>query len=472
MRTVARRYRYETVAPVGVPLDVEPGDNSIERAVREITGVREGIIPDALLARVVELRVSGHGLRDLRPLARLPRLERLWIRTHARCALEPLHSLPSLRELALTDLPLDDLAPLAALTQLRALRLENLPPVDLGPLASLGSLEDLCLRRTRVASLAPLAGLTQLRELELTDGVLLEDLSALAALPSLRYINVTGTRVLRVGGVAARARAGELQIDGLECEPNFRVVAESSSPPCDARGLCAEIGREAERLLRWPCAVKGLITDGGATLPFGDNGWKVPARSGLGAALEQIWRPLALRAPGFSAQLAAHVVALALLEPLGGDDPALAYLYRRACVCHPRDSYGVLIGRAPSAATTSAAFRLPAALRELYAVHGGLASGDVELLTPEAVAPLTPECRGRLDGFRRRNQGQLPDQFRVFLKDGDAGGKVFDLDRLDVRNDPIVRRWYPETIEVEGNSSFWDWFADEAPELLLHTDRN
>jgi hypothetical protein len=44
---------------------------------------------------------------------------------------------------------------------------------------------------------------------------------------------------------------------------------------------------------------------------------------------------------------------------------------------------------------------------------------------------------------------------------------VLDLDRLDARHDPLVRRWYPETSEIDGAAPFWDWFEDHAPAFLL-----
>ena len=456
LTSLSRRYRYEDAEPATLDWSAELGDNSIERALREATGNWDGPLEERALARVEELRVSGLRLSDLTPLGRLPRLRSLWIRSRAVRSLAPLARLLSLRELVLTDLPVEDLAPLASLTQLERLRLENLPVRSLTPLAPLRALTDLCVRGGRVGSLLPLARLCALRELELTDGEPFAELEVLARLPSLRYVNLSGTPVAREPVLPG------VHIDGLRGDGPMCILS-SPSPSAWQPPTLAEVACLGERALRWPCTVSGLFTDGAQATPFAANPWGLPAELTPAQALERLWGPLERRAPGFLALLRARAFGLALLRPLGADQPVLAYLLRGEgervasllIGLQPRDPGDLDVG----------AFRLPCALRELYAVHAGLASEVAILRPPHELHSLLPAYARTPERFERRNGGQHADQFRLFCDDGD--GEVFDLDRLDVRGDPIVRRWYRDTAEVRGNACFWDWFEDHAPDRFL-----
>jgi hypothetical protein len=428
--------------------------------------VHAGPIPDEHLQRVIELRVSGHRLRDLAPLAPLRQLRRLWLRSPLVTDLGPLASLGALRELTLVGLPARDLGPLAALTRLERLRLERMPVGELGPLASLTRLEDLCLRRLLVDDLEPLTALGRLRVLEITDGATLAGLGAVARLRALRYLNLAGTRVLDASGISERPA---LYVEGLD--PVATIGTPPSRPGLDGDGahITAEISRAAERRLHWPCRVAGLALRAAQLVTFEDNPWRIPATTTLANACALVWGPLAQRAPRFSRRLVEEVDGLALIAPLGGDEPALAYLGAGDCACHPGRGLRLLLGAAPRdpARDRAQGFRLPLALRELYSVHAGLVADDTTLLGADGVRPLSALCLGRLLPFRRANQGLSPDQFRIFVTDED-GGKVLDLDRLDARGDPMVRSWYAETHEVAGQAPFWDWFEDQAPEALLH----
>ena len=455
------RYRYDRGEARAVDLASELPDDAIRRALREAAGPDPRVWP-----RVTELRVSGHSLRDLTPLASLPSLQRLWLRAPSVTSLEPLGGLTALKELTLVDVPVAELAPLGALSRLERLRIERMPVDDVTPLAQLHRLTDLCLRRTGVSDLRPLTNLPRLRILELTDGTTLATLQPLEEMRALGYVNLAGTRVLRVGDL--RRRRPGLHLDGLACAPTVRSATRGVLP-LDARAAATEIAYAAERILRWPCRVTGLALRDGQAAPFQRNPWRLPAKTSLEHAVERLWGPFARRAPQFGALLERELAAIAQVSPLGGDEPVLVYVLDRRCACHPSRRVQVLMGRAPRASDRlgAGAFRLPLALRELYSVHGGLVTDDVELYGPDRLRSLSSSCRGRLQQFRRANRGQLPDQFRLFLVDGE-GGKVFDLEHLDGRGDPLVRRWYVDTHEVAGQAPFWEWFEDHAPEQLLH----
>lgn len=448
--------RWDTQPPGVVDLAAPLSDNSLDRALREATGVRAGPIPPASLGAVVELRVSGHRLRDLSPLFALPALERLWVRSRHLHDLAPLQRLGALRELTLTDLPVIDLRPLGKLERLQRLRIENLPVTDLSPLGALERLEDLCLRSTLVADLKPLERLKRLRELELTDGLPLADLSVLARLPRLRYVNLVGTRVEKIGGLPARLHA--VHFEGLD-QPCTRVIE-----PRQAGGELGEAGvaRLAAAVLGRPCGVRGLCDTRGAVLAFARNPWGIPSRADMPRALETLWRPLRRRAPQFAGRLRQAVGAVALLDPEGDAAPCIGYFHRGSS-----GEAALLVGRAPRdpASADEQGVRLPLALRELYSVHAGLFAEGTRLLPPAGVRPLAECSNRRADPLRHRGGDPL-EPYRLFLQDGD-GGEVLDLDRLDARGDPIVRRWYRSEDEIEGHASFWDWFEDHAADALL-----
>jgi hypothetical protein len=419
------RYRYDQVGAALLDFEASLPDDVIDRAVRNLTGVEVGPIDAELLDRVVDLRLCGRALRDLTPLGGFPRLQRLSLRAPAVVDLRPLAELGALRELELVDLHAADLA----------------------PLGRLGRLENLCLRRVAVGALdlTPLAALERLRVVEITDCSQVTDLAPLEKLPHLQYVNLAGTPILSMGGLAKRPR---LHLEGLDAAPPMRVISgETPAQP-------AELAAAAERILRWPCRIAGLATRAGTTIDFAASPWKLPSRPSLNEAIDQVWSLLDRRAPGFRRCLRESVHALALLEPLGGEAPALAYV----------TGAGLFVGHAPHDSETGA-FRLPLALRELYAVHGGLAGEGARLLGAAELETLDAECGGRLQQFHRANRGADPDRFRLVLAD-EEGGQVLDLDRLDGRGDPIVRRWYRETSEVAGQAPFWDWFEDHAPELF------
>ncbi|GHO47633.1 SMI1/KNR4 family protein [Ktedonospora formicarum] len=117
-------------------------------------------------------------------------------------------------------------------------------------------------------------------------------------------------------------------------------------------------------------------------------------------------------------------------------------------------------------------FRLPLALREVYAIHGGLdGAGGHNIDPPHRIhrhlSWIDKKDTYLLDRFHARNLGLLPDQFVAFAPDSFGNTYVFNLDCLDERHDPQVADWDHETWEVSKGVPFWPWFADFAPRSLL-----
>jgi hypothetical protein len=489
-------HRWDEGVAAELDFDAALPDDVIERALRELTGVHRGPVAPSLLARVVELRLSGHSLADLEPLAGLPRLQRLTLRAPSMSDLRPLGRLAGLKELALVEVAAADLSPLARLDKLERLQLDGVPARELEPLRHLSRLTDLCLRRLSGVDLRPLSGLGRLGVLELTDCGIVGDLSPLASLPRLAYVNLSGTRVTSTSGLGLRP---SVHIEGLDRPPPvgswLRADRRPAIPPS-----ASDIAPAAERLLRWPCRIASFLARDGAKAaehrrpkvswswaateaagwsraadePAGSwppaagdpaaSPWALPAGATVDAVIDRLWLPLKRRAPRFVDRLREQTAALALLEPLGGEPALLAYVLSGA----PADAPALLIGRAPSREIDANGARLPVSLRELYSVHAGLLASTANLLGPSELAPLDASC-GRLEQFRKANRGAHPHRFRRFLRDAE-GGEVLDLERLDGRGDPIVRRFYRSSSEVAGQAAFWDWFEDHAPELFLGVD--
>lgn len=252
--------------------------------------------------------------------------------------------------------------------------------------------------------------------------------------------------------------------------------------------------------------LQGIMFKGSAQPLFWDeqNPWHISMNEAMQTAIARVWAPVMRYAPRFVALLSEYTLGLALFTHKATGACYLGYLHLVPLASYELSKYGVE-RRVPSDTSITHLlewldqghlclllgypsrdpdhdrvahlphFRLPLALRELYAIHSGL-DGAVgyNIESPQQVQRLLgwidEEDKYLLDRFHARTLGLLPDQFVAFASDISGNSSVFDLDCLDERQNPQVADWDHETWKVSRRESFWQWFADFAPRSLLGLD--
>ncbi len=235
-----------------------------------------------------------------------------------------------------------------------------------------------------------------------------------------------------------------------------------------------------------------------------ENPWHIRTDEAVQTAIARVWAPVMRYSPRFVALLSEYTLGLALFTHKATGECYLGYLHLVPFASYELRKYGIE-RRVPSATSIAHLlawldqghlclllgypprdpdygglahlphFRLPLALRELYAIHSGLdGAGGYVIEPPQRVQRLlgwiSEEEKYLLDRFHARTLGLLPNQFVAFAPDGFGNTQVFDLDCLDERQDPQVADWDHETWEVSRREPFWQWFADFAPRSLLGLD--
>ncbi|MBK7758892.1 MAG: hypothetical protein IPI35_21355 [Deltaproteobacteria bacterium] len=214
----------------------------------------EGLLSLGERPGLVELDLSGAGVREAAGLAGLTGLKRLSL---ARCPLRApaaraLGGLTGLQSLTLshTGLAGDELAPLVGLTDLKILRLAGLRPASLGFLAGLTALEELDLSGEGALTdeaLAPLGNLRALRRLSLRGraGVRGPGLRHLAGLLALEELDLGGTSVEHPHLVALTGLTGLTRLSLAHCPlveiDQLRAAFEAQAGDPRARQVLAEV---------------------------------------------------------------------------------------------------------------------------------------------------------------------------------------------------------------------------------------
>ena len=169
------------------------------------------------LTRLVTLKLlefSGESLSDLSPLADLINLERLGFWNTSVSDLSPLAGLTKLRWLGFFSNPMIfDLFPLAGLTNLKELHTYSSNKPNLLPLKSLTGLVALSVRGSGVSDISPLAELINLEELSLEGNRNISDISALASLKKLVYLNLHTNQIEDISPLAGLHNLERLQLE-------------------------------------------------------------------------------------------------------------------------------------------------------------------------------------------------------------------------------------------------------------------
>ncbi len=177
-------------------------DPKLEAVVREALDATTLPLTCGLVAGVEGLVGTGRQIVDLRGIQNLTALRRAWLDGNFVRDLAPLRGLADLTTLALRGSQFSDSEPLSELSGLRYLDLTGTGLTDVGALSGLVGLEVLYLRNNRIVDLSPLQSLVELEILSLAANRMISDLSPLAGLTQLVYLDVTNNRVQDVGPLA------------------------------------------------------------------------------------------------------------------------------------------------------------------------------------------------------------------------------------------------------------------------------
>jgi hypothetical protein len=190
-----------------IPKDAKPTNSPEEQSWWRTA------LGELLGRRVVSVRDYRGELTDLSPLADLKSLKKLSLERYVdeltswweRIVpprlpvrdLTPLGELTNLEELALRKMPIGELTALSRLQNLESLDLCYSTGVrDLSPLAGLKKLKWLQLNSTQVSDLSPLAGLENLQQIDL-NCTSVSDLAPLRVLKNLNLLSVYTTKVTK-----------------------------------------------------------------------------------------------------------------------------------------------------------------------------------------------------------------------------------------------------------------------------------
>lgn len=141
------------------PVQIVWQDAALEQAIREITGISEGIVTSADIADISELDLENRGIRDISALSCFTGLTRLYLSNNNISDIRALESLTRLKWLRLSDNRISDVTPLRNLNKLTVLRLENNNIMDITPLGGLTSLRKLYLEGNHITDFSPIEGI-------------------------------------------------------------------------------------------------------------------------------------------------------------------------------------------------------------------------------------------------------------------------------------------------------------------------
>ena len=163
---------------------------------------------------LVHLTLGDYGIHDLSPLAGLTHLTSLGLWDNKISDLRPLANLPNLRRLNLGDNKSKELIGLECLNNLRELYFSYNSITDLEPLTALNKLQELNLSFSTVGDYSALAKIKSLKKLNLTHTDDITDLSPLAPLTNLTWLDLHGHGACDLTPLSGLKRLKFLGADG------------------------------------------------------------------------------------------------------------------------------------------------------------------------------------------------------------------------------------------------------------------
>ena len=234
--------------------------------------------------------------------------------------------------------------------------------------------------------------------------------------------------------------------------------------------------------------IRGVLFDEGDPLsePFDDNPWGIRKTESLVGAIDHVWN--LFDAPALTQSLLERVIGLVLLDTAQG--PRLGYVHfherssydipeafsdkrrppfdrRHAVDWEPFGDISLFVGDAPNeAATTKSGLALPAPLRALYRVHGGLHDTLWHLYGPEQMSPWSSMLDHKEPTIVRAeedDEGIRSDQLLHFFSYGDDRSDLFDVRDPD---EWVVRSWGDGRLYAGAGEPFLEWLEAKAPFML------
>ncbi len=164
-------------------------DPQLEEGVREALGKPEGRLYTHQLLTLIELDLSGRGIRELEGIEGIRNLRVLDLSDNQIEDLTPLHGLRKLQKLNLGENQGLEIGLMPKMPKLEELRLRNCSIVDISWLEKFPNLKVLDLSRNQIEDVKPLAQMTQLKKLNLRENRV-RDITALAEMKQLTYLNL------------------------------------------------------------------------------------------------------------------------------------------------------------------------------------------------------------------------------------------------------------------------------------------
>lgn len=162
------------------------------------------ITPLASLTNLTFLGLDDNTISDLDPLKNLTGLDELDLYDNQISNVDALKTLTGLEVLALSGNQISDVDPLTTLTSLRRLYIGVNQIATVTPLASLTDLTDIDLHDNQIVDMSPLSSLTNMRRMWIGDNANLSDIGAVSSMPSLIYLDFSGSDVSSIGPLAGR----------------------------------------------------------------------------------------------------------------------------------------------------------------------------------------------------------------------------------------------------------------------------
>ena len=156
-----------------------------EADIRNLTGLE-------FATNMEEIRCNNNLISDLLPLTELINLRVIELRDNVISDLSPIAGLINLEWLIVTHNSIDDLSPVEDLINLIGLAVDDNLISDLSPISGLIKLERIWLHENPPVDLSPLTGVISLRGIHSWGTPIMSGLSALAALPKLKVIDICG----------------------------------------------------------------------------------------------------------------------------------------------------------------------------------------------------------------------------------------------------------------------------------------